>query len=89
VRRYRSTQAPRALRRTSVRLDNLILVPASLLPVKEDWQRIANGLPSGDMLLVVPRCDKPRRVVAAVARRLRKRGRRIAVVDQEFHRSKL
>ena len=89
MRPYRFTRAPRPLRRRGVHRDNLVLVPASLLPVKEDWQRIANGLPSGDMLLVVPRCDKPRRVVAAVARRLRKRGRRIAVVDQEFHRSKL
>jgi hypothetical protein len=31
-----------------------VLVPASLLPFKEEWQRIANALLEGDALLVVP-----------------------------------
>ncbi len=89
MRPYRFTRAPGTLRRKGVHLDNLVLVPASLLPVKAYWQRIANALPPGDMLLVVPRCDKQRRVVVAVARRLRERGTRVAMMDQEFHRSKL
>jgi hypothetical protein len=87
MRRFRHSHAPRSLRRRTVPLDNLVLAPASLLPAKAHWQRIANALPDGDVLLVVPRCDKQRRVVAAVARRLRERGRRVAVMDQELHRS--
>lgn len=83
----RYAEPPRALRRRGVHLDNLVLVPASLLPYKAHWQRIANALPTGDMLLVVPRCDKQRRIVAAVARRLRERGRQVAVVDQELQQS--
>ncbi len=33
---YRVTRPPRRLRKA--RLDNLVLVPASLLPFKEQWQ---------------------------------------------------
>jgi hypothetical protein len=33
---YRITRPPRRLRKA--RLDNLVLVPASLLPFKEPWQ---------------------------------------------------
>ena len=32
--------------------NNLFLLPASQLPFKEKWQRIANTLPAGDVLLV-------------------------------------
>lgn len=81
----RFTRAPGTLRRKGVHLDNLVLVPASLLPVKAYWQRIANALPPGDMLIVAPRWDKQRRVVASVARRLRERGKRVAVVDPKRH----
>ncbi len=34
--------------------DNLALVPASLLPFKHEYQAIANGLPQGDILVVIP-----------------------------------
>ncbi len=76
---------PPALRRTGVHRDNLVLVPASLLPDKEHWQRIANELPTGDILIVLPRSEKQRRIVAAVATRLRERGKPVAVMDQELH----
>ena len=33
------------------RLDNIAIVPASLLPFKEKWQSIANNLPTGSILI--------------------------------------
>ena len=35
---------PRALRRPGVHLDNLALVPASLLPFKTEWQTVEDWL---------------------------------------------
>ncbi len=60
MRRYRFTRAPRGLRRRRVRLDNIALVPASLLPYREHWQRLANELPTGSILIVTP-ADRLRR----------------------------
>jgi hypothetical protein len=52
--RYRLTQAPRALRRAT--LDNIAIVPASMLPLKALWQKVANQLPRGGVLL----CHSPK-----------------------------
>jgi hypothetical protein len=72
---------PRALRRRGVRLDNIALSPASQLPFKEKWQRIANTLPTGDALVVVPEFDAPiRRSMSAVADQLTRCGHRVAAV---------
>ena len=43
---------PRALRKA--RLDNIAIVPGSLLPHKATYQALANRLPPGDVLLVLP-----------------------------------
>jgi hypothetical protein len=41
---------PKVLRK--VRLDNIALVPASLLPLKGTYQPLANRLPTGSVLVV-------------------------------------
>lgn len=46
------TRPPLGLRRA--KLDNLALVPASLLPFKAKWQRLANDLPEGNILIILP-----------------------------------
>jgi hypothetical protein len=46
---YHITQPPRAIRKA--RLDNIALVPASLLPRKGTYQTIANNLPKGGVLI--------------------------------------
>jgi hypothetical protein len=46
---YHFTQAPKAVRRA--RLDNIALVPASLLPLKDTYQTIANNLPGQGVLI--------------------------------------
>jgi len=54
MKKPRLSKPPRSLRRSAVPLDNVALVPASLLPFKSVWQAIANHLPHGDMLIVLP-----------------------------------
>ncbi len=45
-------QPPTALRKA--RLDNIAIVPGSLLPYKATYQALANRLPPGDVLIVLP-----------------------------------
>ncbi len=46
---YRIGKPPRAIRKA--RLDNIALVPASLLTRKGKYQTIANNLPTGGVLI--------------------------------------
>jgi hypothetical protein len=46
---------------SSRRLDNLALVPASLLPHRTTYQRLANQLPAGAVLVVLPTEPSPER----------------------------
>jgi hypothetical protein len=46
---YRFTRPPKALR--NAKLDNIAIVPASLLPFKTTWQKAANKLPKRGVLL--------------------------------------
>jgi hypothetical protein len=46
---YQIVEPPKAVRKA--RLDNIALVPASLLPKKGKYQRIANNLPRGSVLI--------------------------------------
>jgi hypothetical protein len=55
------TRPPRQLRKA--RLDNIALVPASLLPFKEQWQQAANNLPDGAVLICMPPNDTPQRLI--------------------------
>jgi hypothetical protein len=66
VKTSRFGKPPRALARRGVQIDNAALVPASLLPLKTEWQAIANELPRGDILIVLPQPDE-----AAARRSLR------------------
>jgi hypothetical protein len=61
---YRIGRAPKAVRQA--RLDNIALVPASLLPRKGKYQRIANNLPKGGVLIC--QTDKKPRLRAILAR---------------------
>ncbi|MDP9472353.1 MAG: hypothetical protein M3Q71_17070 [Chloroflexota bacterium] len=58
------------------------LMPASLLPFKQVWQRLARALPPGTALIVVPEEETPlRRSLRRVARQLRQRGHRDTAVS--------
>ena len=70
--RYRLARPPRALRKA--KLDNIAIVPASLLPLKTTWQKTANALPKGGVLLCHSRKNARQRKllerVEAVLKRL-------------------
>ncbi len=79
---------PQALRRRGVRFDNLALVPASLLPHRHEYQELANTLPPGQVLIVVPRAPRLA-FLTKVAEQLRRRGHQVTTLsaDQIIHRS--
>ena len=77
-------RGPRALRRPQVRLDNIALVPAHLLPRKAEYQAIANTLPAGDILLVLPPPQsRERPIMERIAQLFRDKGHRVTVVTEE------
>ena len=76
----RPSKAPR---QQSVTLDNVVLVPGNLLPFKNQYQEIANGLPRGGILIVLPEELKQRRVFEKTAEQLKNQGRRIATISAE------
>jgi len=78
--RWDVTAAPG--RRPAPRVENLALVPASLLPHKATYQRLANQLPAGAVLVVLPTEDSPeRRSLQEAAIRLRAKGHAIATLS--------
>jgi hypothetical protein len=68
-------------------LDNLAIVPASLLPDKAEWQALANALPAGSTLIVLP--DKPgaaRAALERVSRSLAAHGSPVTTIEQHERR---
>jgi hypothetical protein len=73
---------PRQLRRA--KLDNLALVPASLLPFKSEWQRLANQLPQGSTLIILPSPHSAsRKSLEHTASQLRARGQRVMTIPAD------
>lgn len=64
------------------RSDNLMLISASQLPFQAKWRLLADGLPAGSVLFVVPRDETPvKRSMRKVASTLHHQGRRIAATS--------
>ncbi len=79
---YRVTRPPRRIRKA--KLDNLALVPASLLPVKEQWQEVANSKDRKHILIVLPKMEnRPRSVLERVAAQLREKGHAVTTISAE------
>ncbi len=77
-------RGPHALQRPQVQLDNITLVPAHLLPRKAEYQALANDLPRGDILVVLPPPDsRERATMERVAQLFRTKGRRVTVLTEE------
>lgn len=70
---------PRALRKA--RLDNIALVPASLLPLRGTYQPLANTLPQGSILLV--QSQRHREILENVTVFLRTHGRAVFTLPLE------
>ena len=78
---HRLAPPPSTLRKAT--LDNLVLVPASLLPLKGRFQAIANGEAPGTTLVVLPAGDSlPRRTLERVAIRMRATGRPVRILTK-------
>jgi hypothetical protein len=75
---------PQALRRRHVQLDNVALVPASLLPRKATYQALANTLPRGELLIVLPAANtQKQRTLQTVATLWRAKGRRVTTITAD------
>jgi hypothetical protein len=73
------TRPPQLLRKA--KLDNLALLPASLLPFKAEYQAIANQQAPGTTLVVLPAGDsRPRRTLENVAIRMRAKGQSVRIL---------
>ncbi len=71
-------------RRPRVQMDHLVLVPASELPFKEEWRAVVDGLPAGEVLLVVPKAETAlRQTLCLLAPQLRAKGRHVTAVSAE------
>jgi hypothetical protein len=78
---WRLSHPPRALRQPGVTLDNIALVPASLLSKKAAYQAFANRLPPGELFVVLPPTDsKQQQTLKTVAQLWRDKGRHVTVV---------
>jgi hypothetical protein len=71
---------PEAVKRA--RLDNIALVPASLLPLKGTYQPLANRLPTGGVL-VVPGTPRQQKIMEKVRSFFRDHGRQVMSVPIE------
>jgi hypothetical protein len=73
-------EPPHALQHA--RLDNIALVPASLLPLKGTYQPLANQLPTGSVLCV-PGTQKQRTIMATVTTFFKAHGHTVITMPLE------
>ena len=73
-------EPPEALKKA--RLDDIALVPASLLPLKSTYKSIANNLPRGSVLCV-PATHKQRTIIKSVTQYFRDHGHTAITVPLE------
>src|SRR5437588_11701199 len=78
---YPLTEPPEALKKA--RLDNIALVPASLLTSKDSYQNVANTLPNGSILLVQTASPRHKRILEKVASFLRTHSRQVITLPIE------
>src|SRR5229473_3240794 len=77
---YQLSEPPARLKKA--RLDNLALVPASLLPLKGTYQSVANSYPTGSVLCV-PGTLKQQKIIATITQFFRDHGRQVITLPIE------
>src|SRR5712692_2057705 len=77
---YHISEPPARLKKA--RLDNIALVPASLLPLKGTYQPLANQLPTGSVLCV-PGTTRQQKIMAKVTTFFRDHGRQVITLPIE------
>lgn len=77
----RFSRPPRVLRKA--KLDNIVLMPASALPFKRQYQALANRIPPGGVLIVGPsKTSTPYAVLRTTADLLRANGHAVTLIAQ-------
>src|SRR5256885_15778140 len=74
------TQPPEAVKKA--RLDNIALVPASLLFQKETYTGLANDLPTGSVLCI-PQTQRQKTILSHVATYFKERGHQVITLPIE------
>ncbi len=77
---YPLVTPPEALRKA--KLDNIALVPASLLPLKGTYQPLANRLPKGSVLCV-PGTKRQQKIMVKVVQFFREHGHTVLTMPLE------
>ncbi len=77
---YQISEPPAKLKKA--RLDNIALVPASLLPLKGTYQSVANSYPTGSVLCV-PGTLKQQKIIATITQFFRDHGRQVITMPLE------
>ncbi|SRR6266487_805027 len=77
---YHFSEPPARLKKA--RLDNIALVPASLLPLKGTYQSVANSYPTGSVLCVSGTA-KQQKIIATITQFFRDHGRSVITMPLE------
>src|SRR5437588_12330583 len=77
---YHFSEPPAKLKKA--RLDNIALVPASLLPLKETYMSLANSYPTGSVLCVQG-TQRQQKIMAKVTSFFRDHGRSVITMPIE------
>jgi len=78
---YPLTEPPAAVK--AARLDNIALVPASLLTSKDSYQNVANTLPNGSILRVQTASPSHKRILDTAASFLSTHSRQVITLPVE------
>jgi hypothetical protein len=84
MRKYRIGKAGQTVRR-GAKYDNVVLASANLLAFKAQWQRVANSLAQGAVLVVLPPLSRHAAILERVAAELRKIGRIVTTMSAGAH----
>src|SRR5438128_8176197 len=77
---YSFSEPPQALKKA--RLDNIALVPASLLFQKDTYMPLANTLPTGSVLCI-PQTQRQKTILTHVATYFKERGHQVLTLPIE------
>ena len=73
-----------SLSRSGAQSGNLAILPASALHRMDDWKRVANSLPPGATLIVVPNHNESlRQTMKSVAKQLKADGRHVSAIGAD------
>jgi hypothetical protein len=79
IRNHHKTTKPQTVKYTP---DNLVLVPASMLPFKGRWGQLAGAVSSREALFIVPEGETPlRRAMRRLVPQLRASGRHVTALS--------